>query len=201
MCCRISLKSEVIMAGMPADDREEAVIRSPYTRGVSSKVALWQNQMDQSKQPASSESKWTGPGNMQQLANKDDSYGRPVEGSKTEYRGKQAGVRISGEIIELCKVIQEMGTPQADGTCTIRFGDLFEIYTRISSKLVGMLMRARKQHLIDFEGEMLFQRRDDDVLVRLLQMPDDLEKDVGKMKALLQSHPGNVHAQGHSSFK
>lgn len=32
-----------------------------------------------------------------------------------------------------------------------------------------MLMRARKHGLLHFEGEMLFQRRDDDVIVSLLK--------------------------------
>lgn len=33
----------------------------------------------------------------------------------------------------------------------------FQIYTIISDKLVGMLLRARKHKILDFEGECLFQ--------------------------------------------
>lgn len=33
----------------------------------------------------------------------------------------------------------------------------FQIYTVISDKLVGMLLRARKHKIVDFEGECLFQ--------------------------------------------
>lgn len=38
-----------------------------------------------------------------------------------------------------------------------------------------MLLRARKQNLVHFEG--LFQRRDDDVIITLLHMPEELEND------------------------
>ena len=51
---------------------------------------------------------------------------------------------------------------------TIEFGKLFGIYTYISNKLVGILLRARKYGLVDFEGETLFQRRDDGVIISLL---------------------------------
>ena len=59
----------------------------------------------------------------------------------------------------------------------VTFGRLFERYTRISNKVVGMLLRARKQNLVHFEGEMLFQRRDDGVIITLLHMSDEVEND------------------------
>ena len=102
----------------------------------------------------------------------DPNYGKPVEGSKTEARGKKAHERISHEIIELCSVIEDNGTKLAgpspdDYKTQITFGRLFDIYTVISNKLVGLLLRARKYGLVDFEGETLFQRRDDHVIVTL----------------------------------
>ena len=51
---------------------------------------------------------------------------------------------------------------------TIEFGRLFDIYVYISNKLVGILLRARKYRLVDFEGETLFQGRDNSVPVHLL---------------------------------
>lgn len=104
-------------------------------------------------------------------------YGRPLAGSKTEARGRFAGAHISQEVKDLCRVILQMGHEQPDGTVCVTFGRLFERYTRISNKVVGMLLRARKQNLIDFEGEMLFQRRDDDVIITLLHMPEEVEND------------------------
>lgn len=41
----------------------------------------------------------------------------------------------------------------------------------ISNKVVGILIRARKHGFVDFEGEMLYQRRDDDKVIRLLKSP------------------------------
>ena len=99
-------------------------------------------------------------------------YGTPVAGSKTAQRGHQAHVRISNEIIELCSVIEDSGETFEDEASNpvkgITFGKLFDIYTHISSKVVGILLRARKYGLVAFEGETLFQRRDDDVVVYLL---------------------------------
>ena len=45
---------------------------------------------------------------------------------------------------------------------------------RISNKLVGVLLRARKHGLVHFEGETLFQRRDDNVPVSLLRPSKDI---------------------------
>ena len=99
-------------------------------------------------------------------------YGTPVAGSKTAQRGHQAHSRISNEIVELCSVIEDSGQkiagPGSDPVSAITFGKLFDIYTHISNKLVGVLLRARKYGLVAFEGETLFQRRDDDVVITLL---------------------------------
>lgn len=43
-----------------------------------------------------------------------------------------------------------------------------QIYVHISDKVVGLLLRARKHKLVDFEGEILFQRRDVDVPIMML---------------------------------
>uniref|UniRef100_A0A915HYD2 Costars domain-containing protein n=1 Tax=Romanomermis culicivorax TaxID=13658 RepID=A0A915HYD2_ROMCU len=96
-------------------------------------------------------------------------YGRPAKGSLTEKRGIEAGHHICKEIVYLCEIIDEYGTRKDDGSCVIEFGKLFNIYTFISDKLVGMLLRARRHKIVAFEGEMLFQRRDDAVPVVLLK--------------------------------
>ena len=43
--------------------------------------------------------------------------------------------------------------------------------------VVGMLLRARTQNLVDFDGEMLFQRRDVYVVITFLCMPEDIQND------------------------
>ncbi|XP_015461945.2 actin-binding Rho-activating protein-like [Astyanax mexicanus] len=103
-----------------------------------------------------------------QLQKGQQSYGRPPEGSKTEQRGQDAHSHVSREVQELCQVIREIGESQEDGRAAVQFGTLFEHYVSISNKVVGVLLRARRQGLVHFEGEMLWQGRDDQVLISLL---------------------------------
>ncbi|XP_059364248.1 actin-binding Rho-activating protein-like isoform X1 [Carassius carassius] len=104
-----------------------------------------------------------------QIQRGQEGYGRPLEGSKTEQRGKDAHSHISREVTELCRVILESRESGDDGRPAVRFGTLFERYVTISNKLVGVLLRARKQGLVHFEGEMLWQGRDDGVIITLLE--------------------------------
>ncbi|KAJ8411467.1 hypothetical protein AAFF_G00162750 [Aldrovandia affinis] len=97
-----------------------------------------------------------------------EGYGRPPEGSRTEARGKEAHSRLGREVEELCQAIRDLGEGREGGRPAVRFGTLFEHYVDISSKVVGVLLRARKQGLVHFEGEMLWQGRDDHVLITLL---------------------------------
>ncbi|XP_074661901.1 actin-binding Rho-activating protein-like [Tubulanus polymorphus] len=148
------------------------------SKGVTSRISQWNKKADEhhQKQLINPFSEWQGASHRDKLSKDDPDYGKPVAGSSTERRGQQAGSHISREIIELCEIISDVGERQRDGTWCIRFGTLFDTYTKISNKLVGMLMRARKQRLIDFEGEMLFQRRDDEVLIHLLVNPFEFEE-------------------------
>jgi len=50
-------------------------------------------------------------------------------------------------------------------------------------------MRARRQGFVSFEGEMLFQRRDDHVIIRLVKSPEELEADVEKQRDELRIRP------------
>ncbi|CAL8248228.1 unnamed protein product [Lota lota] len=114
-------------------------------------------------------------------------YGRPLEGSMTERRGRDAHTHISREVEELCAAIRTIGQRAGgeghrdggvgDRGCaehgaaivTVEFRKLFEHYVTISNKLVGVLLRARKQGLVHFEGEMLWQGQDDGVVITLFQ--------------------------------
>ena len=101
----------------------------------------------------------------------DYSYGRPVAGSKTEARGIKAQEDVEDEIRVLCTVIEEHGTPLAGDIVEIKFGELFRLYSVISNKVVGVLIRARKHGYVEFEGEMLYQKRDDNVIIKLVKSP------------------------------
>ncbi|XP_068094015.1 actin-binding Rho-activating protein [Hyperolius riggenbachi] len=98
----------------------------------------------------------------------DEGYGRPKEGTKTAERARRAEAHIHREMKDLCFIISTMAKPGKDGTIQVTFGELFDRYVRISDKVVGILLRARKHGMVDFPGEMLWQGRDDDVIITLL---------------------------------
>ncbi|XP_033011633.1 actin-binding Rho-activating protein [Lacerta agilis] len=99
----------------------------------------------------------------------DEGYGRPKEGTKTAERAKRAEDHIHREMKDMCFIIRTMARHRRDSKIQVTFGDLFERYVRISDKVVGILMRARKHGMLDFEGEMLWQGRDDHVIITLLE--------------------------------
>ncbi|XP_046875416.1 actin binding Rho activating protein b [Hypomesus transpacificus] len=98
----------------------------------------------------------------------EEGYGRPKEGTKTAERAKRAEQHIHGEIDDMCYIIRTMADPDPDGKTRVTFGQLFDRYVRISDKVVGILMRARKHGKLVFEGEMLWQGQDDAVVITLL---------------------------------
>lgn len=63
----------------------------------------------------------------------------------------------------------------------------------INNKLVGLLLRARKHKLVDFEGEMLFQRRDDDVPIFMVKTTDQikalLNENIEEVQQSVSSNP------------
>ncbi|XGW25025.1 hypothetical protein V3C99_006452 [Haemonchus contortus] len=109
-------------------------------------------------------------------------YGTPKPGTLTEMRAKKASQHIAKEMLYLCDVIRDYGYRSKDGQIKITFGKLFAVYQYISDKVVGMLLRARKHHMVDFEGEMLFQKRDDDVVITLLLSDEELDHAIKESK-------------------
>ncbi|XP_053190596.1 actin binding Rho activating protein b [Scomber japonicus] len=97
-----------------------------------------------------------------------DGYGRPKDGTKTAERAKRAEQHIHREIDDMCYVLRTMADPDPDGKTRVTFGELFDRYVRISDKVVGILLRARKHGKVAFEGEMLWQGQDDGVIITLL---------------------------------
>ncbi|KAH8420604.1 hypothetical protein KR009_011957 [Drosophila setifemur] len=144
------------------------VVDSP----LSSKVAMFNNQATQHKQsqllnPFSQDGRAASP----KPTFSKDQYGKPLAGSLTEMRGQKANIHVMKEMLELCQIIDSEGYEVKDEPTmrVIPFGELFNIYNYISDKVVGILLRARKHKLVHFEGEMLYQRRDDNVPVFLIK--------------------------------
>eukprot|EP00092_Neocalanus_flemingeri_P032405 GFUD01035239.1.p1 GENE.GFUD01035239.1~~GFUD01035239.1.p1 ORF type:complete len:238 (-),score=69.36 GFUD01035239.1:14-727(-) len=111
----------------------------------------------------------------------DPGYGQPKEGTKTAARGRKAHEDISEEIVKLCQVIWDHGQltgnyDEEDQITCIFFKDLFTLYTKISSNVVGVLQRARKYEIVHFEGETLFQGQDDLCPIFLLKSLDDVRE-------------------------
>ncbi|GMT17424.1 hypothetical protein PFISCL1PPCAC_8721, partial [Pristionchus fissidentatus] len=106
-------------------------------------------------------------------------YGRPTAGSKTDARGRRASVHVCREVLYLCELIDQNAEGE-DPNRWIKFGKLFTIYSYYSDKLVGMLIRARKYGLLHFEGEMLYQRQDDNKNITMLMSLADIRE---RMKA------------------
>lgn len=98
----------------------------------------------------------------------EEGYGRPKEGTRTAERAARAQQDVRKEMLEMCYLIRRIGEPGSDGRTQVAFGRLFHTYARVSDKLVGILLRARKHGLVNFEGEMLWQGRDDHVQITLL---------------------------------
>ncbi|KAK7867264.1 hypothetical protein R5R35_000248 [Gryllus longicercus] len=168
----------------PYGDLLDTPLDIRYCRGLSDRVAQFNQQANKHKE-GQARNPFSQAGGVNLLGKpkwdkNDAEYGRPVAGSKTDIRGKRAHSHITKEILELCEIINENGE-QIEGQVVISFGELFNIYTHISNKVVGLLLRGRKQKIVDFEGETLFQRRDDDVPIILLKSIEEIR---GHFKAL-----------------
>lgn len=143
------------------------------TQDAASAVTRWEKVAREhaEKQSANPFSQWEGSTKKVHYDKADVRYGRPPEGSSTERRGIAAKEHVDGEILQLCDVIQTLGSRTDDGggggRFVVTFGRLFEAYTKISNKVVGILLRARRKGYVTFEGEMLYQGRDDRTVVQL----------------------------------
>uniref|UniRef100_A0A0N4Z778 Costars domain-containing protein n=1 Tax=Parastrongyloides trichosuri TaxID=131310 RepID=A0A0N4Z778_PARTI len=112
---------------------------------------------------------------VQHYDKKASDYARPEVGSKTDIRAHKAGNYITSEIIFLCEVINTYATGEVPNR-SMKFGPLFHSYNLYSGSLVGILIRARKYGLIDFEGEMLYQGQDNNKEIRMLKTIEDIKK-------------------------
>ncbi|CAL1682758.1 unnamed protein product [Lasius platythorax] len=151
---------------------------SAMFESLGAKVAMF-NQCASKHQDKQNKNPFTSGLNVEKPKFSKEEYGRPEAGSLSDLRGRKANAHILKEILELCEIISHEGTPCRDhpNVIAITFGDIFNIYTNISSKCVGLLLRARKQKYLEFEGECLFQRRDDDVPIFLVKPIEEIRKE------------------------
>ncbi|KAG8011519.1 Costars family protein ABRACL [Nibea albiflora] len=80
-------------------------------------------------------------------------------------------MNVEHEIKLLVEEIQRLGTKNADGQTSVKFGVLFsdDRCANIFEALVGTLKAAKKRKIVSYQGELLLQGVHDDVEVVLLQ--------------------------------
>ncbi|KAK8393785.1 hypothetical protein O3P69_006832 [Scylla paramamosain] len=138
-----------------------------FHSGVGSMKEMFNKKVEEHKQAQLENpfSEWEGAGRVRRLSKEDIGYGRPAPGSKSEQRSQLAKAHVMMEMRYLCDMIWDCAEWRCpDGRAAITFGKLFQA---ISDKVVGTLLRARKHGFVHFEGEMLYQRRDDDKVIEL----------------------------------
>merc|ERR1719474_2041501 len=114
-----------------------------------------------------------------------EGYGKPPPGSKSEARAKKYNENCTREIVELCGIISEKGFTDSEGRRAILFRDIFNTYRFISDKCCGLLLRARRYKLLAFEGEMLFQGKDDHTIITMLKNFSDIHGYYKDMRQLI----------------
>lgn len=157
-------------------DKSSPTIRRPYCRTSSTQKFI--DKFNATAKQTDEELKrnpFSNTYEVQQFDKTTKDYARPPKGSKTEFRAKKAGNYITSEIIFLCEVINSFATGEVPNR-VVKFGPLFYNYNLYSGSLVGMLIRARKYGLIDFEGEMLYQGQDNNKEIKMLKTIDDIKK-------------------------
>jgi len=85
-----------------------------------------------------------------------------------------SNIKVSEDVVELCTIIETNGDKIDDKTIT--FGKLFDLYENISENLVAFLRRAKKFKFVDFEGEMLFQGKDNETRITLLKSAAEVKQ-------------------------
>jgi len=112
-------------------------------------------------------------------------YGKPLPGSSSDRRGQEYQKAVTLEVLNLCRIIYNHGFQLSNGHTLMLFKDIFDIYQSISNKVVGILARARKNRLIHFEGETLFQGENDATNITLLRSAKHIEDHFKNTKELL----------------
>ena len=80
----------------------------------------------------------------------DHFYGRPRQGSKTEYRGKKADIHVNLEVVGLCDAIETIGEKMEDGSVVVDFGTLFKYYSKVSFNVSVLFLTSASSDLYKY---------------------------------------------------
>ena len=80
-------------------------------------------------------------------------------------------MNVEHEVELLEQEIRRLGSPNADGQVSVRFGVLFrdDRCANLFEALVGTLRAAKRKKIVTYSGELLLQGVHDDVDVTLLK--------------------------------
>ena len=80
-------------------------------------------------------------------------------------------MNVDHEVELLVQEIQRLGSPNADGQISVKFGVLFrdDRCANLFEALVGTLRAAKRKKIVKFDGELLLQGVHDNVEVVLLK--------------------------------
>lgn len=67
------------------------------------------------------------------------------------------------------------------------------MYTKINDKVVGILIRGRRHNYLKFDGEMLYQRKDDMVPIYLIKSISDIRTNILEKQGEIQKQ---INASG-----
>ncbi|GAB0186767.1 costars family protein ABRACL [Grus japonensis] len=91
--------------------------------------------------------------------------------SRRERRRQRTTMNVEHEINLLVEEIRRLGTKNADGQVSVKFGVLFadEKCANLFEALVGTLKAAKRRKIVTYQGELLLQGVHDNVEIMLLQ--------------------------------
>ena len=80
-------------------------------------------------------------------------------------------MNVEHEVKLLIQEIKRLGTPNADGNISVKFGILFrdDKCANLFEALVGTLKAAKRKKILNYESELLLQGVHDNVEVVLLK--------------------------------
>nr|AAQ55814.1 hypothetical protein [Coturnix coturnix] len=95
----------------------------------------------------------------------------PVSSNSREQRWERTTMNVEHEISLLVEEIRRLGTKNADGQVSVKFGVLFadEKCANLFEALVGTLKAAKRRKIVTYQGELLLQGVHDNVDIVLLQ--------------------------------
>lgn len=73
--------------------------------------------------------------------------------------------------MKLYHIITNLKQKNTNKSFYISFKQLFKTYTTISNKLINILIQTQKQKLLTFPNKILFQKKNNNIIITLFKIP------------------------------